>query len=128
MSDFGPVTLRRDGDVAVVTMNGPPVNALGHALRAGLVAALDAIDVVVQSDRVRGRGDRPAPASGQLALVGAHPQQRQGGHAATGAERRGLGSHRLLVLRGFDVVLTSTSHPHQQPTQQRTTKDVTDHD
>jgi 3-hydroxyacyl-CoA dehydrogenase len=31
-----------DGNVAVVTIDNPPVNALGHAVRAGLVEALDA--------------------------------------------------------------------------------------
>ena len=29
------------GPVAVVTLNNPPVNGLGHALRSGIVAALD---------------------------------------------------------------------------------------
>jgi 3-hydroxyacyl-CoA dehydrogenase len=31
-----PVTSRRSGDIAVVTIDNPPVNALGHAVRAGL--------------------------------------------------------------------------------------------
>src|SRR5215510_14217144 len=34
------VDLRRDGDVAVVTVDSPPVNALKHAVRAGLNDAL----------------------------------------------------------------------------------------
>jgi 3-hydroxyacyl-CoA dehydrogenase len=34
------VSLRRDGNVAVITINNPPVNALKSAVRAGLVAAL----------------------------------------------------------------------------------------
>src|SRR5262245_22708591 len=34
------VDLRRDGDVAVVTVDNPPVNALKHAVRAGLNDAL----------------------------------------------------------------------------------------
>ena len=34
------VSLRNDGDIAVVTIDNPPVNALSHALRAGLVEAL----------------------------------------------------------------------------------------
>jgi 3-hydroxyacyl-CoA dehydrogenase len=33
------VDLVRDGDVAIITMQNPPVNALGHALREGLLAA-----------------------------------------------------------------------------------------
>jgi 3-hydroxyacyl-CoA dehydrogenase len=31
------VSLRNDGDIAVITIDNPPVNALNHALRAGLV-------------------------------------------------------------------------------------------
>ena len=34
------VSLHREGDIAVLTMDSPPVNALGTALRTGLVAAL----------------------------------------------------------------------------------------
>ena len=35
------VSYRRDGNVGVITTNNPPVNALGHAVRAGILAALD---------------------------------------------------------------------------------------
>ena len=51
MPEYGPVTVTRDGDVAVLTMNNPPVNALGLALRQGLMAALDALrgDVSVKA-------------------------------------------------------------------------------
>jgi hypothetical protein len=34
------VGLRRDGDVAVITVDNPPVNALKHAVRVGLSDAL----------------------------------------------------------------------------------------
>jgi 3-hydroxyacyl-CoA dehydrogenase len=34
------VTSRRDGTIAVVTIDNPPVNALSHAVRAGLIEAL----------------------------------------------------------------------------------------
>ena len=34
------VGLRREGDVAVITVDNPPVNALKHAVRAGLSDAL----------------------------------------------------------------------------------------
>ncbi len=43
MAQHGPVTVERDGDVAVVMMDNPPVNALGSALRQGLMAALDEV-------------------------------------------------------------------------------------
>lgn len=35
------VTYNRDGNVGVITVNYPPVNALGHAVRSGLLAALN---------------------------------------------------------------------------------------
>jgi 3-hydroxyacyl-CoA dehydrogenase len=35
------VSLRRDGNIAVVTIDNPPVNALNNAVRTGLVAALN---------------------------------------------------------------------------------------
>src|SRR5437879_4818699 len=39
-----PVTFRRDADVLVVTVDNPPVNALGVVVRRGLVAAIDAAE------------------------------------------------------------------------------------
>ncbi|MBA2466937.1 MAG: enoyl-CoA hydratase/isomerase family protein [Sphingomonas sp.] len=36
----GPISTRKHGDVLIVTSNNPPVNALGHAVRQGLVAAI----------------------------------------------------------------------------------------
>jgi 3-hydroxyacyl-CoA dehydrogenase len=40
----GPVTFQRQGDVFVVTIDNPPVNALGVEVRRGLVAAIDAAE------------------------------------------------------------------------------------
>jgi 3-hydroxyacyl-CoA dehydrogenase len=39
-----PVTFQRHGDVLVVTIDNPPVNALGVDVRRGLVAAIDAAE------------------------------------------------------------------------------------
>src|SRR3569623_862829 len=39
-----PITTRRHGDVLIVTSNNPPVNALGHAVREGLVKAMEGAD------------------------------------------------------------------------------------
>jgi 3-hydroxyacyl-CoA dehydrogenase len=36
----GPVTATRDGDVLLLTIDNPPVNALSHAVRKGLLAAV----------------------------------------------------------------------------------------
>ncbi len=37
---MSPVTIRREGDVAVVTIDNPPVNAASSAVRAGIVRAV----------------------------------------------------------------------------------------
>jgi 3-hydroxyacyl-CoA dehydrogenase len=39
-----PISTRRHDDVLIVTSNNPPVNALGHAVREGLVAAIEEAD------------------------------------------------------------------------------------
>jgi 3-hydroxyacyl-CoA dehydrogenase len=41
---MSPITTRRHDDVLIVASNNPPVNALGHAVREGLVAAMDEAD------------------------------------------------------------------------------------
>src|SRR4051812_5563780 len=53
-----PVTVTRDGDVGVVTLNNPPVNALGPAVLAGLRAAFDQLlaDPAVRAVVVTGAG------------------------------------------------------------------------
>ncbi len=38
------VTLRREGELLLASISHPPVNALSHAVRAGLMAALDAAE------------------------------------------------------------------------------------
>lgn len=40
----GQVHLERDGDIAVVIIDNPPVNAGSHAIRKGLLAAIDAVE------------------------------------------------------------------------------------
>ena len=44
MSDVRPVRVDVVGSVAVVTIDNPPVNALSHAVRAGLLDALNGIE------------------------------------------------------------------------------------
>ncbi|HEX8365853.1 MAG TPA: enoyl-CoA hydratase/isomerase family protein, partial [Allosphingosinicella sp.] len=39
-----PISTRRHGDILIVTSNNPPVNALGHAVREGLVKAIEEAD------------------------------------------------------------------------------------
>ncbi|SMH51617.1 3-hydroxyacyl-CoA dehydrogenase NAD-binding domain-containing protein [Maritimibacter sp. HL-12] len=47
-----PVTTRRDGATAHVTLDFPPVNAIGQETRAGLIAALDWIEAEAGLERV----------------------------------------------------------------------------
>ena len=69
MSDVAQYTVR-DG-VAVITMNNPPVNGLGNALRAGLMEGLKKAesDPAVQGVVLIGseRPSRAAPTSGSSA-------------------------------------------------------------
>ena len=41
---MSPISTKRHGDILVVTSNNPPVNALGHAVREGLVKAIEEAD------------------------------------------------------------------------------------
>src|SRR3954464_15261611 len=41
---MSPISTHRHGDILVVPSNNPPVNALGHAVREGLVAAIEEAD------------------------------------------------------------------------------------
>jgi 3-hydroxyacyl-CoA dehydrogenase len=41
---MSPISTHRHGDILVVTSNNPPVNALGHAVREGLVKAIGEAD------------------------------------------------------------------------------------
>ena len=41
---MSPISTRRHGEILIVTSNNPPVNALGHAVREGLVAAIAEAD------------------------------------------------------------------------------------
>jgi 3-hydroxyacyl-CoA dehydrogenase len=41
---MSPITTQRHGDILIVTSNNPPVNALGHAVREGLVKAIEEAD------------------------------------------------------------------------------------
>ena len=41
MTAINPVTdLTREGEIAVITLNNPPVNALSEAMREGVIAAV----------------------------------------------------------------------------------------
>jgi 3-hydroxyacyl-CoA dehydrogenase len=41
---LSPISTKRHGDVLIVTSNNPPVNALGHSVREGLVKAIEEAD------------------------------------------------------------------------------------
>ena len=53
-----PVTLERHGNVALITLDNPPVNAISHAVRAGLLAAIIEADedASIQAIVIHGAG------------------------------------------------------------------------
>ena len=63
MSD--KVSLERRGDVTVVTIDNPPVNALSQPVRAGLMSAIDAFELNEASPPSRWRS---SPAAGRASL------------------------------------------------------------
>lgn len=73
MSD--QVTLTRDGDLAIVTVNNPPVNALGTAVRKGLYDAMEQVDA---DDSIKAAviigGGRTFPAGADITEFGQAPQ------------------------------------------------------
>lgn len=71
----GPVTYSRDGDVAVITIDNPPVNALGKAVRDGIVAAINSFnaDADAKAAVIVGAG-RTFPAGADISEFGKPPQ------------------------------------------------------
>lgn len=61
-------------DIAVITINNPPVNALGHAVRAGLVAAIERAeaDITVLAILIHAQG-RTFPAGADIREFGKPP-------------------------------------------------------
>ena len=55
---MSPISTRRHGDVLIVTSNNPPVNALSHAVRVGLIEAIDEAegDAAVEAVVIRCEG------------------------------------------------------------------------
>lgn len=70
------VSVDIDGDLAVVTFQNPPVNALGHGVRAGLGAALQqtATDDAVRAVILIG-GGRTFPAGADIREFGKPPME-----------------------------------------------------
>lgn len=70
----GPVTYSRDGDVAVITIDNPPVNALGKAVRDGIVAAIASFegDADAKAAVIVGAG-RTFPAGADISEFGKPP-------------------------------------------------------
>ena len=70
----GAVRYERDGEIAVLVIASPPVNALGRAVRAGLVAGIDAAtaDPGVRAVVIRAEG-RTFPAGADISEFGKPP-------------------------------------------------------
>ena len=80
---MSPISTKKHGDILIVTSNNPPVNALGHAVREGLVAA------IARGGRRRGGegGGHRLPGADLLRRRG-HHRVRQADAAADAADRR----------------------------------------
>ncbi|MBS64436.1 3-hydroxyacyl-CoA dehydrogenase NAD-binding domain-containing protein [Salinisphaera sp.] len=70
------VSYERDGDIGVITVDNPPVNALGHAVRQGIVEALDKgmADDGAKALLIIG-GGRTFPAGADIREFGKPPQE-----------------------------------------------------
>src|ERR1700730_15326946 len=81
------VDLRRDGEIAIVTVDNPPVNALKHEVRAGLTEALrqTAEDAAVKGVVIACAG-RPSSAGADITEFGKPPQTPGLGEVITAIE------------------------------------------
>ena len=70
----GPVTYSRDGNIAVITIDNPPVNALGKAVRDGIVAAIASFEADADAEAavIVGAG-RTFPAGADISEFGKPP-------------------------------------------------------
>ena len=76
MTAINSVTdLSREGDVAVITINNPPVNALGLAVREGLIAALDQVGQDAGVKAIFGPGSSRATIVDQVANTAQQARQ-----------------------------------------------------
>ena len=66
-----PISSRKHGDVLIVLSNNPPVNALGHAVREGLVKAIEEADAdeAVKADKGRFAKPRAMGCAAAIAAV-----------------------------------------------------------
>ena len=73
-TQYGPVRLSRDGDVALIEIDSPPVNATSQAVRSGLLAAVRAADAdVVAKAIVIAAAGRTFVAGGDITEFGKPP-------------------------------------------------------
>jgi 3-hydroxyacyl-CoA dehydrogenase len=101
MSDL--VSLVRHGEVAVITVDNPPVNALSPGVPEGIVAALDAVraDPAVGAVAIRG--------GGQTFIAGA--DIKEFGKLASGQGPRGSALHDLIrVLEDYPKPVACAIH------------------
>ena len=86
MSDL--VTLTKDGDIAVITVNNPPVNALSPGVPEGIMASVQAAE---KDDSVKGI---VLIGGGRTFIAGA--DIKEFGKITSGKKERGVGLHPVL--------------------------------
>ena len=67
--DSNPVSWQAQDDVLLITINNPPVNALGHAVRVGLIAAIHQIVAIASSRGGTGATGRRRPSASSCSIV-----------------------------------------------------------
>ncbi|HHX91879.1 MAG TPA: 3-hydroxyacyl-CoA dehydrogenase [Paracoccus sp.] len=119
-----PVTYETEGEIALIRIDNPPVNAVGHAVRAGLMAAFERFANAPEKVAVLYGGGRTFVAGADITEFGGPPrapilpsvialiegQQKPvvcaiHGTALGGGLEIALGCHYRVILRGARVGL-----------------------
>ena len=107
-----PVDFQVDADVALITLDNAPVNALSQAVRAGVLAALNAAlaEAAVRAIVIRGKG-RAFSAGADVTEFGQAPQRPHLPEVAEAIERSDkpvvAALHGSALGGGFEIALAS---------------------
>ena len=97
------VSVTRDGDIGIITINNPPVNALSPGVPEGIIASLDTLraDPAVKAVVLIGGCDQTVPAQ----LMGAASADKPAVQVVTGPMSTGRHRGRVLTLCGPAILV-----------------------